>query len=220
MKRRDKDRAARGIRAVELEILVEEESAGIAVKDLVHRVVADAQVTVRIRQFRGKPDLLKKLPARLRGYAAARDRGDDVRILVLLDKDDDDCRNLKANLDSIAMQAGLTVKGKQGGEFCVLNRIAVRELESWYFGDWRAVRKAFPKIPVEPPKRFRGNPDCVDGKPSEAFNRVLRGAGVRMTAKTMWGQRIGPHLDPDRNNSMSFRAFIDGLREIVRDDTR
>ncbi len=205
-----------------LEVLVEEESADEALTCLLRTVLRDEPVTFKVRRFQGKPDLLKKLPDRLRGYANARARGEDVRIVVLVDRDDDDCVRLKKELDQIVAKAGLVSRARQSAEgfFCVLNRIAVRELETWYFGDWQAVRTAFPKAPAQPGRAFRRNPDSVGGKHSDAFQKELRKGGVSIAAKPEWGRRIGPHLDPRRNSSASFRAFVEGVLALVRSEPR
>ncbi|SOD60617.1 protein of unknown function [Streptomyces zhaozhouensis] len=211
-------RSRRSRSSLLLEVLVEEESASEALKPLLSRILAGWEVRVRVHPFRGKPDLLKKLPNRLRGYAAARRRGEDIRVVVLVDKDGDDCKALKQQLDVIARKAGLVPRVAKGadGAFHVLNRIASRELESWYFGDWDAVREGFTKVPAEPPRAYRGNPDVPAGKCSDAFERVLRSCDTRIASKTEWGRRIGPHLDcAGKNRSPSFRAFVDGVRDIV-----
>lgn len=203
---------------IELEILVEEESAAETLKPLLSRIFEGQKVRVKIHPFRGKPDLLKKLPARLRGYASARRRGADIRVVVLVDRDGDDCVALKRKLDDEARSAGLKSRSEKSadGAFHVLNRIASRELESWYFGDWSAVRKGFPKIPAQIPRAYRGNPDVVAGKTSDAFERALRLGGTSITAKPEWGRRIAPHMDVDGGNrSPSFRAFVAGLRDMV-----
>lgn len=203
-----------------LELLVEEESAYEALKPLLPKLFTGHQrqcPRIGIRQFRGKPDLLKQLPKRLSGYAAARRRGDDVRVVVLLDRDSDDCVALKKQLDAMAHHAGLVPRSRRDarGDFHVLNRIAIRELESWYFGDWDAVRAAFPRITPDIPGPYRGNPDLANGKCSHAFEKVLRASGVRMSSKPEWARRIGPHLGADTNRSPSFRSFVTGVRALV-----
>ncbi|MEU0524405.1 DUF4276 family protein [Streptomyces niveus] len=208
-------------KAISIELLVEEESADVALKPLVGRIFQGGAVRVRVRRFQGKPDLLKKLPERLKGYAAARRRGEDIRVVVLVDQDNDDCAVLKSNLDSIAEQAGLITRAKRAGtgSFQVLNRIAIRELESWYFGDWAAVRAAFPKVTQDVPRNYKNNPDSAPGKCSDAFEKVLRAHGIRMASKPEWGRRIGPQLSLSDNRSPSFNAFVSGLREIASPDS-
>ncbi|MFF9857923.1 DUF4276 family protein [Streptomyces tendae] len=198
-----------------LEVLVEEESACEALRPLLQKLTESTRTKVGIRQFRGKPDLLKKLPARLKGYAASRRRGEDIRIVVLMDRDDDDCFSLKKRLDRFAAEAGLISRSQNQKSFHVLNRIAIRELEAWYFGDWAAVRAGFPKAPAVIPRAYRGNPDAANGKCSDAFESSLRSEGIRISSKPEWGRRIGPHLSLDGNKSPSFAAFVTGVREIL-----
>ena len=102
------------------------------------------------------------------------------------------------------------------GERGIVTRIAVRELENWYFGDWPAVRAAYSRVPATPPKRYRVNPDSAVTKTSDELGRILRAAGVRVRSKPAWAERIGPHLDPDRNTSPSFRTFVSAVREAAR----
>ncbi|MFI5620352.1 DUF4276 family protein [Streptomyces sp. NPDC051567] len=201
---------------VSLEILVEEESAAEALRPVVAKILDGKRVRIGFRKFRGKPDLIKNLPDRLKGYATARRRGEDVRIVVLVDRDNDDHADLKDQLDKIAITAGLIPHTEQQpGVFNVLSGIAVRELESWYFGDWPAVRAGFPKAPAEPPRSHKGNPDQTSGKCSDAFEKMLLSSGVRIASKPEWGRRIGPHLALDGNRSPSFSAFISGVQAIT-----
>lgn len=205
---------------IELEVLVEEDSAALAVQRILSRLFQNTRIRVGVRQFQGKPDLLKKLPDRLAGYARARSRGLDVRVAVLVDRDTDDCVALKKRLDRIADGAGLVPRlhARAPGQFQVLNRIAVRELESWYFGDWPAVRKAFPKAPTDAPRKYRHHPDGAPGKASDTFEKMLRTSGVRVVSEPEWARRIAPHMSLETNASSSFRAFLTGIADLVERD--
>jgi hypothetical protein len=120
-----------------LEVLVEERSAKVALEQLIPRIVPAARLgeTLFIHAFSGKPDLLKKLPQRLRGYTTF----GDARIVVLVDRDREDCGRLKQQILRDARAAGVIDR--------VLARIAVEELESWFLGDVPALRAVFPRIP-------------------------------------------------------------------------
>lgn len=87
-----------------LEILVEERSAAEALRLLVPKIVPGAHegANFAIREFSGKQSLLKKLPDRLRGYG----HDPTVRVLVLVDRDNQDCRKLKKELDRICESVG------------------------------------------------------------------------------------------------------------------
>jgi hypothetical protein len=124
------------VSATYVEFLVEEPSMEVFLRGLLPRLLGS--VPFNVYPFQSKDELLARLPARLRGYAAWLPEGH--RIVVLVDRDDDDCRVLKQQLEQWAEQAGLPTRShRQQGQFRVINRIAVQELEAWYFGDWEAV---------------------------------------------------------------------------------
>jgi hypothetical protein len=213
--------AVRKIRAaprVQLDVLVEEWSAEIVVQKffrpwLLHE--SGRPLNIETRRFNGKPDLVDNLPIVLSGYARARRGGQDVRVAVLVDQDTDDCSMLKKNLERAAAGAGLDSLSRSGGPAAVVNRIAVRELENWYFGDWQAVRSAFPKVTGRAPAPYRTNADATTYKTSDRFARTLAAAGVGETSKRVWAERIAVQLDVSRNQSDSFRAFASGLLKLV-----
>lgn len=130
-----------------LEILVEERSAEHALLAVLSRIVPGVDFEVRV--FRGKPDLLKKLPGRLRGYATWINQADTC-LVVLVDRDNDDCLTLKAGMEKMASAAGLltVTAAPVSRRPDVVNRIAVEELEAWFFGDVPALCRAYPRIRV------------------------------------------------------------------------
>lgn len=201
-----------------LEILVEEPSAEAALQALLPRLLPN-EATFRIHAHQGKMDLLGKLPSRLKGYASWMKREGNFWILVLVDKDRDDCKELKARLEDCAREAGLLTKSraKTGTRSHVVNRIAVEELEAWFLGDPEAVAAAYPRVPptVVSRARFR-HPDGVRGGTSEALEELLQDAGHHTTGlqKTRTAREIARHMAPERNRSPSFRAFCDGIRAI------
>jgi len=81
-----------------LEILVEERSAEVALRALVPKIV-EGRATFEVRVHQGKPDLLQRLPNRLRGYRAC--LPEDHRIVVLVDEDRQDCLALKGQLQGV-----------------------------------------------------------------------------------------------------------------------
>lgn len=171
--------------------------------------------TFEVHPFQGKDDLLGKLEARLRGYAAW--LPEDWRIVVVVDRDDDDCRDLKQRLEAIAQRAGLRSRSRSGGlPWQLVNRIAVEELEAWYFADWEAVRAAYPRVPAGIPHRqgFR-DPDAIAGGTWETFERVMQKYGYfkGRLAKIEAARAIGTCVDPARSRSHSFAVFQQALTE-------
>jgi len=128
-----------------IEFLVEEPSIEVMLNNLLPRfLLPDTSFAIRV--FQGKQDLLRNLPVRLRGYKKWLPV--DHKIVVLVDKDNDDCYRLKRKLDEIARDAQLVTKSSVGRFefFQVMNRIVIVELESWFFGDRHAIKTAYPAI--------------------------------------------------------------------------
>ena len=175
-------------------------------------------VTYEIIEFAGKPNLLRSLPKRLKGYAYW-PAGDPIRVLVLVDRDRDDCHQLKQQLEDAATTAGLgTLSSADNDTAIVANRIAVEELEAWFFGDRNALANAFPNLPVGITDRAAYRlPDAIKGGTYEALDRELKRAGYAETdrRKRAIAERIAPYLSADANGSPSFNAFVDGLRRIT-----
>lgn len=200
-----------------IELLLEEPSAEAALRVLVPRIVGGTH-TVRLHSFQGKDDLLHRLPERLTLYAQ-RPPG-DWRVVVLVDRDREDCLHLKAQLEAEAARAGLHTRATAaGGTIDIVNRIAVEELEAWFFGDVEALVAAFPRVPPSlAHRRPYRNPDGIPGGTWERLRDVLQEAGYYSggLGKIDCARRVAQHMDPDRNRSHSFRIFRDALRDLVR----
>lgn len=195
-----------------IEILVEEPSMEAALMVSLPRIIGAR--TFKIHAFQCKNEMLKKLPSRLQGYEKWLPK--NWRIVVLLDRDDDDCHELKNRLERMANDAKLTTHSKANGKhFSVFNRLAIEELEAWYFGDWAAVKAAYPRVPTDIPKKaaYR-DPDAIKGGTWESFERALQKAGYFKSGlrKIEAARAVATHWDANRNISVSFRAFRDALR--------
>jgi len=170
-----------------------------------------------VHPFQGKTDLLEKLQARLCGYAQWLPK--EWRIVVVVDRDDDDCENLKERLETIAANAKLMTRSRAGQRrWQLINRIAVEELEAWYFGDWPAVCSAYPRVSPGIPNNARyRNSDAIRGGTWEAFERVLRQHGYFKPGlpKVQVARSIGALLDPARSRSRSFAMFRDAIAEAM-----
>ena len=200
-----------------IEFLTEEVSAQAVLQQLLPKIQGE-HITFDIRVYRGKPDLIKKLPERLKGYKSW--IPPEWRIVVLIDEDREDCQNLKAKLEEIAKDAGFVTKtsARQGESFQVLNRIAVEELEAWFFGDISAICAAYPKMSASlGAKSSYRDPDAISGGTAEALERVLRKAGYHCGGleKVKAAKEISLHMIPEQNNSKSFQIFRDGLKALI-----
>jgi hypothetical protein len=200
-----------------LEFLVEEASLESALTQLLPKILPST-VSSKIHAFRGKPDLLAKVPNRLKGYQAW--LPPDWKIVVLIDEDREDCLKLKKQLEDMAISAGLITKSscQKDKSFQVLNRIVVEELEAWFFGDVQAIRQAYPKVsPNLANQQPYRDPDAIKGGTWEALERVLKKAGYHPGGleKYKASSEISQYMNPESNRSKSFQVFYQGLLEII-----
>jgi hypothetical protein len=205
--------------AAHLVFLVEEPSMESFLRGLLPRVIPRG-VSFDAHPFGGKDDLMAKLEARLRGYASWLPA--NWRIFVIVDRDDDDCRLLKARMDRIAQGAGLRtgsrLRASDRVEWQLVSRIAIEELEAWYFGDWDAVRAAYPRVPkgIQRKHAYR-DPDAISGGTWQAFERVMQRSGYFSAGlrKIELASEMGLRIDPSRNRSASFAALHSVLADAV-----
>ena len=200
-----------------LEILVEEPSAEMALYNLLPKLVTEEH-TYRIITFQGKKDLMSKLKMELKGYK--RWIPEDFKIIVLVDRDEQDCYFLKEELERCAKEANLVTKTSSKGEmnYAVVNRIVIEELESWFFGDPVAVNTAYPKVSANFHNKSQYRiPDQIAGGTWEALERLLKAKGYFKSGfrKTEVAQSISLHMEPLRNRSKSFQIFWEAISEII-----
>jgi len=190
-----------------IEFLVEEPSMEMALNILVPKIIG-SQHTFVIHNFQGKKKLLKQLAKRMQAYANF--LPDDWRIVVLVDRDNDDCKQLKQKLCT----ASQVIRQKKGD--VILHRIAIEELEAWFLGDIPAIRIEFPKVPAKLDKqqKFR-DPDAIKGGTWETLDKLLKDHGYQGLFKTQFAQQVAPHVAIDNNRSNSFQQFRDGLRRLI-----
>ncbi len=186
-----------------------------ALRQIVPKIIGD--LSFEVYPYQCKDDLLGKLESRLKGYAAW--LPEDWRIIIIVDRDDDHCNQLKERLDETARNAGLRTRSRRGGSTIqVVNRIAIEELEAWFFGDWEAVRAAYPKVNANiPNKSGYRDPDAITGGTWEALERVLRRAGYFQTGlrKVEAARAIAERMEPPINRSASFQAVRNALGEMA-----
>lgn len=189
-----------------IDFLVEEPSMEALLRALLPRMLTKT-TSYEIYSFQGKQEMLKLLPDRLKGYShwLPTDHG----LVILIDRDQQDCKELKKKLLKIARSAKIKH---------ALTRIAIEELEAWYFGDWKAVRKSYPKVDPNVPQQSRyRDPDAIRGGTWEAFERILKKAGYFTTGlrKLEVAREIGQNLNPSLNSSRSFQVFRSGVLKMT-----
>lgn len=156
--------------------------------------------------------LLDQLPRLLQGYGKT--PGIDAVVVVVLDSDRRNCEDFLAELKALAAACNPVPN--------TLFRIAIEEMEAWYFGDQQALKAAYPKAKIEVLQRYQQ--DSVCGTWEQLADAIYPGGSAAIKKagwplpgqiKYEWAARIGPFLDPDRNVSPSFRKLRDGLRRLV-----
>ena len=209
------DRLDRSSDSMHFEVLLEEESAQAAMKNILPKILR-SEDSFQIHPYNGKKNLLNKLPGRLRGYRKW--ITSDYRIVILIDRDRDDCTLLKQELERIAAEAGLSTETAphHDGSFQVLNRIAIEELEAWFLGDMEALASAYPGIsPTLSTKGKYRDPDAIVDA-WETLERVLQRAGYPgRLQKIRVASTISRYMVPERNRSASFQSFCQGLQACI-----
>jgi hypothetical protein len=197
-----------------IEFLVEETSAEAALRTLLPKIL-QAHATFEIHPHNGKSDLLQKLPGKLKSYKHW--IPDDWKIVVLIDEDRRDCADIKSELEKYAADAGFTTKSVDNSNFKVLNRIAIEELEAWFFGDIPAIVSAYPGVPVTlGEKAGYRDPDAIQGGTWEKLEKVLQKAGYFPAGmpKVEVATKVSCHMIPSANRSKSFQQFISGIQAM------
>lgn len=199
-----------------IKFFLEELSAEVALRNILPKILSSDVICI-FHAFEGKDDMLKKLPKLMKRHQWI---PNDWRIFVLIDEDRKDCHQLKGRLEAAAHEVGFVTKSSAdpNEDFQVVNRIAIEELEAWFFGDVEALHTAYPRIPIslQSKAKYR-NPDAIQGGTSEALEHLLiqknyyRGRIPKPTV----AQNIAQHMEPSRNTSKSFQVFVEGLKACV-----
>lgn len=209
-----------------LEVLVEDASGKIALETLVAKVlgVQGAPHTWRIHAYKGigripknlqgsadpsKCILLNQLPRLLAGYAKT--PGIDA-VMVVLDSDIRPCADFLTELKAAAALCHPNT----------LFRLAIEEMEAWYFGDRAALKKAYPHAKAKVLNTYVQ--DSVCGTWERLADAVYPGGSAAIKkqgwplsgqVKCEWAGRVPPHMDIEANLSPSFGKLVQGLRRLA-----
>ena len=140
--------------------------------------------------YQGKQDLLENFIRELRGWGVP-----GIRFIMLVDKDGDECRELKARILAKAEKKCR----KQFEQLRV--RILCRELEAWYLGDLAALRSVYRatgnyksrgtrmkwKIPSHPAFWKTRSPTLTSGKFPPQWGRFSAANARKTRARVLAG---------------------------------
>lgn len=183
---------------MQIVFFLEERSAKAMLDEFLPRILPSS-ISFRCIPFEGKQDLDRQIERRLRGWIAPH-----TAFLILRDQDSADCRLLKQSLMEKATNANRPE---------TIVRIACRELESWYFGDLKAVEEA---LQVNGLLKFANKsqyrtPDAITNPASE-LDKITKG----IYQKTSSSRAIGKILTAERNTSKSFKVFLAGVNKAIQ----
>ncbi len=155
--------------------------------------------------------LLDQLPRLLTGYGKT--PGIDA-VVIVLDADNRDCSSFLAELQALAKNCDSTAN--------TMFRLAIEELESWYLGDRHALKLAYPRAKADVLNRYVQDSVCSTWELLADAIYPGGSAAIKKTGwplpgqiKHEWAAKIGPLLEPDRNESPSFGKLRDGLRRMA-----
>lgn len=210
------------------EFLVEDSSGKALLRHLVPKAIGPlgGPHTWRLIDYRGvgripsnllgksdpqKRILLQRLPKLLQGYGKT--SGIDA-VVIVLDADRRDCKEFLRELNALAASCKSSPKP--------LFRLAIEEIEAWYFGDRKALLKAYPKAKKLVLDGYVQDGIC--GTWETLADAVYPGGSLKLNKtgwpapgrmKHEWANKIGPFMELDRNKSPSLVKFCMGLRRLV-----
>lgn len=181
-----------------------------------HRGIGHIPENPDSRPNKADQSLLHNLPSKLRAYGS--ERRNDLIVVVLVDLDErEDCVAFKHSLTQLL-------------EYChppprALFRIAIEELEAWYFGDKAAIKLAYPEAKQDILDSYTQDSQCgtwerlADAVYPGGVLSLKKDHGKRspkvLEQKLTWAREISPKIDIESSLSPSFCAFRDGLRKIA-----
>ena len=209
------------------EILVEDQSGKKALDILMPKLVS-SEHTFKVIAYKGigkipkglKPSadpskriLLDNLPRLLRGYGNSW-KGFSAAVFVVCDLDAKCLKAFRAELRGVLDACN----SKPETRFC----IAIEEGEAWLLGDLDAIKKAYPKAKNNILNAYTN--DAICGTWEQLADAVYAGGSAALTRKgfhavgeqkSVWAQKVAPHMDVANNRSTSFNYFRDKLKQLA-----
>ena len=214
------------------EVLVEDRSGRAMLEILIPKIIGN-QHKVRIRSYKGigripknlasgiearNRLLLNNLPGELRAYGKtfpADPANSPVAVIVVCDLDDKCLKAFRQELFAVLNACD----PKPETRFC----IAIEEGEAWLLGDVPAVKAAYPNARDNVLSSYENDSICgmwellADAVFSGGANELKKeGWQVVGREKSVWAEKITPHMNVDDNASPSFRYFREKVRNLAQ----
>lgn len=209
-----------------------EDASGKKFLDLVIPMIFGSEHTFKVHSYKGighipknmkKPEdaskriLLENLPKILKGqgrtFQGYRDEY-KAAVVILCDLDKKCLKQFRQELLNILEQCD----PKPETAFC----IAVEEMEAWLLGDVNAIKKAYPKAKTNILVSYENDSICdtweklADAVYSGGATKLLgKGWQIVGREKSVWAEKITPHLNINDNKSQSFQYFVKKIRSLM-----
>jgi len=214
-----------------LEILVEDQSGKKALDILIPKLIGPEH-TFKVHPYKGvgripknlgsntdasKRILLTQLPKLLRGYGktfANYPEGYPAAVVLICDLD---AKCLKAFREELCAILN-ACDPKPETRFCV----AIEEGEAWFLGDIPALKKAYPKAKDAVLNTYIN--DSICGTWEKLADAIFPGGSAALstkgwqaigTEKSIWAEKITPHMDVNNNASHSFGYIRTKIMELA-----
>ena len=213
------------------EVLVEDQSGKKALDILIPKIIGD-QHSFMVHAYKGigriprnlksstdasKRILFDQLPRLLRGYGKRdADYPPDypTAVLVVCDLDKKCLKELRQELFTVLNACN----PKPETRFC----IAIEEGEAWLLGDLAAVKAAYPRAKDNVLDSYENDAICdtwelLADAVSQGGANGLKNKGWAAVGreKSIWAERIAPHMNVANNTSPSFCYFQKKIRELI-----
>ena len=213
------------------EILVEDQSGKTMLGTLLKKII-DKPHTSEVKAYKGighipknltsstdarKRILLDQLPRLLRGHGktfAGYPPNYPAAVIVVCDLDDKCLKAFRQELFAVLNACN----PKPETRFCV----AIEEGEAWLLGDIPAVKAAYPNAKDSVLSRYendsiRGTWELLaDAVSSGGVSGLKKKGGQVGREKSVWAEKITPHMNVDLNASPSFRYFREKVRGLAQ----
>lgn len=212
------------------EILVEDQSGKVALDILVPKIIG-IEHTFDVKSYKGvgripqnmntgidasKRILLDNLPRLLTGYGRSWQNYDAV-VIVVCDLDNKCLKNFREDLINLLNNCNPRPETR----FC----IAIEEGEAWFLGDIAAIKQVYPQAKNAVFATYVN--DSICGTWEKLADAVYKGGSVALdkqgwkavgAEKSIWAEKISPHMNIDENKSPSFNYFVRKIREITSNE--
>lgn len=213
------------------EILVEDQSGKKALDILIPKFIG-IEHSFKVHPYKGigripknlagnadasKRILLSQLPKLLRGYGntfANYPEGYSAAVILICDLD---AKCLKAFREELYVILN-ACDPKPNTRFCV----AIEEGEAWFLGDIAALKKAYPKAKDAVLNTYVS--DSICGTWEKLADAIYPGGSAALSnkgwqaigaEKSVWAEKITPHMDVNTNTSPSFCYLRAKIMELA-----